>query len=654
MGRGLTLLLLAVSRVGPALATDVDDVPLASLLDVRVSAPSRYDQPVSRAPASVEVITGAQIRQLGFQTLADLFAAVPGLYVSDDANYSYVGVRGFSRPSDYNNRVSLLIDGQRVNENVYGSAPIGIDLGLDLDAVERIEIVRGPGSVLYGTGAMLAVVDIITHTGHTGQGGSLALEPGSFGRRHGALRAGRVFDSGLDVHVSATWTDITGRDFHFPELAVPGQGDGAARGVDGDRAHGVHATAAYGGLRLQMLLSSRRKVIPTAPYATILNDDRTRTTDGYNFVEARYGRALGYDKGLVLRASYSHYEYRGDYAYDLEDDQTLFSEGSHGRWLGAEAQFHWEPRSNHRLIAGVEAIDNRHADYRSWDLEEELFGGDFPFWTWSAFAQEEYQLSDELGLTVGLRRDESSTAGSATTPRGALVYRPAPSTAVKLLYGEAFRAPNVYEVHYESQDEAIGNPDLGPERIRTVEAVCEQRLRPGVWGAVSAYRFRMRDLIDPVPADGGLLQFRNGSAVTAAGLEAQVRGRTQMGLGITASWAVQRARSGAGTRVTNSPTHIGRLRLTAFDGAFLQPALLARYESGRRTVQQTRTDGYVVVDAVLSTAPRSLGRGGRFRALLRIGNLLDADYRTPGGYEHAQDAIPQMGRNLALRLEAGL
>ena len=138
---------------------------LDELLDVKISGAAKYEQTARQAPASVTIITSEDIERYGYRTLADALMTVRGFFVSYDRNYTYVGVRGFSRPTDYNNRILLLLDGHTLNENVYGAAQLGSELPIELDLVERIEIVRGPGSALYGTGAMLAVVNVVLKKG---------------------------------------------------------------------------------------------------------------------------------------------------------------------------------------------------------------------------------------------------------------------------------------------------------------------------------------------------------------------------------------------------------------------------------------------------------------------------------------------------------
>ena len=110
-------------------------------------------------------------------------ARVRGMYVVDDRNYSFIGTRGFALPGDYNSRILLLVNGHRVNDNVFGQAEIGAEFGLDPAMFERVEIIRGPASSLYGDSAFFAVVNVITRTGASLGGGSVTVETGTLGTR---------------------------------------------------------------------------------------------------------------------------------------------------------------------------------------------------------------------------------------------------------------------------------------------------------------------------------------------------------------------------------------------------------------------------------------------------------------------------------------
>ncbi|HEV8481189.1 MAG TPA: Plug domain-containing protein, partial [Candidatus Eisenbacteria bacterium] len=161
---GLVAALLAVWAPGPvrAGATPNPQEAFDLLAQEQVVTANKRPIPLAETPSSVTVIPAAEIRAMGYRTLAEALQYVRGLYVSSDRNYSYLGVRGIRRPGDYNDKVLVTLDGHTMNGSAFGDAAIGRELGLDMENVERIEIVRGPGSTLYGSNAVFAVINVIT------------------------------------------------------------------------------------------------------------------------------------------------------------------------------------------------------------------------------------------------------------------------------------------------------------------------------------------------------------------------------------------------------------------------------------------------------------------------------------------------------------
>jgi outer membrane receptor for ferrienterochelin and colicins len=177
-------------------------MPLEALGKLEVYSASKFSQKASNAPASVSIITASDIQYFGYRTFDEILRSVTGFYVTYDRNYAYVAARGFGLTGDYNSRVLLLIDGHRINDNIYGSSPVGTDFPIPLDFIERIEIVRGPSSSLYGTNAFFGVVNIITNNGHDVEGVRLSTEVRSLQTYQGTGVFGRRYDNGLEVLVS--------------------------------------------------------------------------------------------------------------------------------------------------------------------------------------------------------------------------------------------------------------------------------------------------------------------------------------------------------------------------------------------------------------------------------------------------------------------
>src|SRR5947209_19651831 len=144
-------------------AADVAEASIEELGRIKVYTASKHLQSGTDAPSSVTVITADEIQKHGYRTLADILQTVRGFFVTYDRNYSSLGVRGFARPGDFNTRVLLLVDGHRLNDNIYDEAMLGTEFPIDIDLISRIEVVRGPVSSLYGSNALFAVINIITN-----------------------------------------------------------------------------------------------------------------------------------------------------------------------------------------------------------------------------------------------------------------------------------------------------------------------------------------------------------------------------------------------------------------------------------------------------------------------------------------------------------
>lgn len=627
---------------------DEDDKLFEELLNAKISTAAKYEQSVSEAPASVTIITCDEIEQFGYRTVKEVLMSIRGFYLTDDRNYTYLGVRGFSRPSDYNNRILLLIDGHSMAENIWGSVDFGIELGLDLESVERIEIVRGPGAALYGANAMLAVINIITRKGGAVNGFKSYLQAGSFGQIQAGMCYGKEFNNGLDVLVSGFTGRYDGPDLYFQEYDDPSTHNGIARGLDWERYSGVTAKIDYKNFSLHGLAAGREKGIPTASYETIFNDDRTWTYDARYFVELKYEKNLNYKQKFMVRGHYNRYTYRGKFPYDLPDYQTVEEDRSEGEWLGIEGQFNWDIGPGNRLILGAEYKYNSRAYYRLWDEFETLFDRDIPFDETSFYLQDEHQFLKNLSLTVGLRYDKYSDRDESLSPRAALVFDPFKGTTIKLLYGSAYRAPNIYELYYEIEDDTKANPLLDNERINTLEAVVEQKIGKRLAAIVSVYRFEMRELIDQqVDETDGLWQFRNVEKVRGTGIELGLNLRSPNGVRGYLEYNYQMARDVVlDERISNSPAHGLKLGISF---PLVEPMLLSLevlYESGRITVYNTRTGPYFLVNGHLF----SKDLFGRLEFSLQVKNLFDVDYQTPGGFEHFQPALTQNGRTFSLRL----
>src|SRR5207249_1025135 len=182
----------------------------------------------------------------------------------------------------------------------------------------------------------------------------------------------------------------------------------------------------------------------------------------------------------------------------------------------------------------------------------------------AVYGQGEFFLLKNLVLNAGLRYDYYYTFGGTTSPRVALIYHPVAGSTLKLLYGEAFRAPNAYELYYSAAGNQA-NPGLQPETIRTTQVVIEQELGRHLRLTTAGFYSWIDDLINQEtdPADGAIV-YRNVQSVTARGVAVVLDGRLPGGIAGRASYTFQDVRdSGTGRVLSNSPQHLGKLNVIA-------------------------------------------------------------------------------------------
>jgi iron complex outermembrane receptor protein len=145
-----------------AVSEEASEEELAFMEIEDVITAAKHMQTVQDASASITIITDEDIKKYGHRNLTDVVKNVMSFYTYSDRNYDYIGVRGLGRLGDYGNRVLQLVDGHTYNDSIYGSFALGEQIGIDMDVVKRIEFVRGPGSALYGSNALMGTVNILT------------------------------------------------------------------------------------------------------------------------------------------------------------------------------------------------------------------------------------------------------------------------------------------------------------------------------------------------------------------------------------------------------------------------------------------------------------------------------------------------------------
>jgi iron complex outermembrane receptor protein len=221
------------------------------------------------------------------------------------------------------------------------------------------------------------------------------------------------------------------------------------------------------------------------------------------------------------------------------------------------------------------------------------------------FAQDEWQITQTLASTVGVRVDRNDLTGTHWSPRAALIWTPAQSTTLKALYGRANRAPNAFESKFGNGIDQTSNPALKDETIDTVELVADHRVNRELSLRASVYQWTLRDLIvqgtDPAT---GLSQYQTSTTpVMAHGLELSASQQWDRGARLRGSVSLQDVRYDDGAALSNSPHMLARLNFLApLPWAGLRMGYELRYDSWRHTEAGDTTGGFVVSNLRLSTS----------------------------------------------------
>lgn len=625
--------------------SDSDELSLVKLQDLEVVTPTLRLQKVSDTPATTTVITARDIAEFGFRTLADALQTVTGMYVRNDRNYLTLGVRGFSIPGDLGNRVVLLIDGYRVNDPAYHQPLIDYMLPVPIEAVSRIEIVKGPGSVLYGSDALLATINVITKDGADLQGGAIKAERGNKSTSRDVLTYGRKLGADTDLIASGLFYSTHG------DTVVQSPGIAAIRDADQEEAYLGFAKLRSGGWTLSVAGSRRFKEIPTASYETI-EGKGSSTSDAYFFSDVNYYGAIDSTKNFSMRASFNNYNYNGHYILqdptvgllDLMDRLETY-------WSRAEFHFNWDVAPWNKLTAG--------GDYeRDFRVKQKLYDSFFgttldintPTWNYGIFLQDQIDLGPKTDLLLGGRFHEYRDSSNVFDYRTALVDRHLPDTTLKFLYGTASRTPTPYELFYTDGIPLIANPSLKIEKITTYEVVIIHNLPEGVSGMLSGFYYTIHDLIVQTDIGGGFVQPQNVGTSRAQGLELDLRKQWLSGALVRFGGVLQNAKDEDGRHRVDSPYSIVNAGLVV---PIVRRSNTLAVDFQYLGDRKTRAGGHTGVSYLTSLHFRSRDVLGfrNFDLTASVNNLFNEDAFMTGGSEHRQDLIPSPRRVVLFGLQ---
>lgn len=624
--------------------SDEEDLALVYGDRATVSIATGSRQTLRRAPAVASVITAEDIAAMGATDLDEALESVAGLHVSRSSiRYaSAYMIRGIGGGGQSNPQVLLLQNGIPMTTLFNGDKGVTWT-GVPLENVARVEVIRGPGSALYGADAYAGVINVITRTAADAPGTEAGLRVGSFNTRsawiqHGGQAGGMEVAAFLRVGATDGLREIvTARSSPSPgPVSTDHDAVDASLNVSRDK------------WRFRTSYKLRDKLGTGAGVSSALDPTSKSKTENLTGDLSWANPKLAQNWGAGATASFLHYT-------QVYPDNVVLLPPS-GTWptgqIGGPNQWERQFRlsgfltysgfSGHSLRLGLGRDDLDM--YKTRTIRNYMFVGSTATYTGPgltdyteiqphirpqqrqvsyAYAQDEWRFAQDWTLTAGARRDYYSDFGGTTNPRLALVWEAAYDLTAKLLYGRAFRAPSFNEQH-GINPVANGNPALKPEIIATWEAALSWQAIKNTQINLSLFRYDIRDVIRLVGT-----AFANSGTQHGTGMEAEATWDAGRALRLTGNYAYQKSISEAtGTDAGYAPRH----HLYARADWRLAPGWLLggqvnRVADRRRATGDTRRqiDDYTTVDLTLRS-----DRGRKdWNFAVSVRNLFDADAREP-------------------------
>jgi outer membrane receptor for ferrienterochelin and colicins len=567
-------LLGALSSASLARAEDDD---LAELLDEHVvSGASRTSELAKDAPATTAVITSEEIARYGIRSLAEAIDFLGmGLITQDPLHSVEVGGRGVLVTSDFGSHVLLIVDGHVFNEPWDGTAYFEQGSGIPLEIIDHIELILGPGSVLYGGNAVIGVINVVTKRGAANRGLHLMLEgsaspqqgrngnftsfaPADIG---GSYRLGLGYGHELpflgpraEINIAAElyhqdgptfeWgpqsvTNEDGSPYNFGPRTPPGLWGGRIEDQYNTLVPTLYSRLHIGDFSVMFRGTLYRRATPVQGFdqhATDFDEERSWERDRWLSLDVQYEKRIAQKLELSARGyadAYDYYQQMYNTEPSVCDPPTtgpcLFVGKGRSKWIGSELQasYDWTEEDRYTTLFGLNGTLRSvggETDSVEGDTGEFLGGlrNDVTETVWAAYLQQRLAPTPFLHFNLGARYDADPRGGSRLSPRAAVAVDVWEGGVLKLIYAEAFRPPTFYEGLFTYPDE-IPNPSIRSEYVRGIESTFEQRVGRNNF-LVGVFRTRWSEMLSLEPTDSGLYQYQNSSDIENYGVNASVRG----------------------------------------------------------------------------------------------------------------------------------
>lgn len=610
--------------------------------DVEVSTANRLQQSAAQSSQVTYLITAEEISRLNLRTLGEVLSLLPGLYVSSDSTFGYLTARGIGRPGDYNSRLLFLVDGTRVNDNIYDAGLIGSNFYLDTQLIERVEFIPGTGSALYGNNAYLGVVNIISKKGHQLQDGHVY---GSVSSQHQdwLMSYGLRNDEGHEGYLALSHNQREDIPIVESNSSAALQ-QATAQNTDQNRK--IAGSYSYRRFALTFAGVQRDRLQPVQLSAGIADSHVQNDT---SFIAARYAQQLTTELEWFGHLSTNRMLFKT--ITPTDQVPTLPGQPPHefifnvqGKWTNVDQRLHYQASATQSWLVGVDIQRDHYQAYQY------MLDGLAPISATASdnlrigwFGQHEWHLSAAHTIVSGVRYDHTQEQLQQWSPKLGWLWQLSDADQLRLNYGRAFRAPNEYEMETNRfYQQAIPVS----EQISTTELSWQRQWSSGWHSNLSLYRNDIRNLITSAYGNSTLVPFFNESPVSASGVEWSMQRFFADQTDVQMSLSLQRATDQAGNRLSNAPQ---RLLKMSIDQPLWRDQLFVSYRlfaASKRYTPLTQLSGFTNHDLALRWQFQP-----ELQLLLSVKNLTDTQHQDAP----QPSAIPlwQSGRNVEFSVQWG-
>jgi iron complex outermembrane receptor protein len=544
----------------PVTALPAEDAPELDLykdMPIVVAAAKRQ-QTQRQAASAVTVVTADDIALFGDRSLGDVLRTQRGFYLNSDGLNWFAGVRGFLRPDEWNARILVLVDGRPTREIIYDQTHIDEDFVVPLEAVKQIEIIRGPGSSLYGTDAVFGVVNIVTKSGADINGVQTTVTAGTQDTARVNSLFGFVTRGDWDILGDLSGYNTNGdHSVHFDGVTDAAHDYGTINNSDYQNTYSGFFKAAKGEFTATLDFENRLQGNRDATYETSWLEPGSMSETRDNLT-LKFDHEITPDQHLRAMAYYGDYDYDQHWNVDgsLPGTPEIYRTQGLDKWLGEEVSYDWQVNKQINFLTGAEGTQALQAHQEDTDSSlGVLLNTNQSYNDAGVFVQADDSVTKWLTLTAGAREDQVQRLGTNFSPRLAAVITPNDADTIKALYGRAFREPNLYELFYAVPSNSLANPNLQPEICDTYELDWEHQFASGWRTTLDGYVWHLSNTISNVALPNNISQYQNIGSDLASGLEAEASKKWDTGGSFRIYGSVDRA-DHDGDWLTHSPQWI--------------------------------------------------------------------------------------------------